>query len=194
MPTISSYWQYIDHNCPPLLDPRVNITKQMAWIMPSRATNTIGVEPDNYNLAIFNDRPCDMKFIKDQCWYKIDQTFRRNKIRGWIGVYIADTPEEQFLFNREVLVLQPRAVWRYPNARARREKRPLLERENQYKPKSATNFTTEERLYQLGYFEKLQNKYFYGDERFIKVLGTPRGCVLNPIYQSNESEADYCDN
>jgi len=39
--------------------------------------------------------------------------------------------------------------------------------------------TTEERLYQQGYYEKFKNKYF-DDEKFLQVVGKPRGFVLNP--------------
>jgi hypothetical protein len=83
------------------------------------------------------------------------------------------------LFNREILKIQPQAVWRYDRAKLIRSKRTELQREK-FHPKSKVGFlTTEERLYQQGYYEKLKNKYF-DDERFLKVVGQPRGLVLNP--------------
>lgn len=192
MSQIISYWQYIDQNCPQLFDPRVNISQHMAWILPSGVSNYRGAEPDNYNFAVFDQQPRELKFIKEQCWYKVNQTHRRIRITGWMSVYVADCTEAATLFNREILKIQPQAVWRFPRAKPMRIKRTLIDRENIFRPKSDTNFTTEERLWQMGYYENLQNKYFNGDERFIKVVGTPRGCVLN--YQQevdNEKVEDF---
>lgn len=194
MPRTPSHWQYIDKNCPTLLDPRLKIVQQTNWQSTNKETSLFGIEPNNYNFAIYDNRPHDIKFIKDQCWYKIDQIFRRDKIKGWISVYVIQDRDLTIRFNQEIIKIQPRAVWRYDKFKPVKPRRPLLERENAHKPRSDTNFNTEERLWQLGYFEKLQNKYFYDNDRFVEVVGTPRGAVLNPIYQEDDSEADYCDN
>lgn len=187
MPRINStYWQYIDQNCPTIVDPRVQITRQMDWLKPDKETHWTGVEPDNYNYAIFDNQAHDIKFIENQCWYKIDTIFIRKKIQGWISVYIIDNKEDVFLFNREILRLQPRAVWRYDKAHSIRPKKTLLRRERQRGKGCESNLTTEERLYQMGYYEKLVTKY-YDDEALFKVMGSPRGIVQIPIPE----ELDY---
>jgi len=190
--TSSSAWKYINTSQAKLPDPRIEIAKQMAWIVPTNLKNTpwMGVEPDNYNFAVFDDRPHDLKFIMHQCFYKLDRPFLRRRIQGWVSMYVAEERLQTILFNREVLKIQPRAVWRYPTAKLIREKRPLLEREPVYSNRAQDNFTAEERLYQLGYYEKLKNKYFDGDEKFIKVVGTPRACVLNYLPEVDSTEVE----
>lgn len=176
---ISAYWQYIGKDCGLLPDPRISVVRHMGWQLPVNISLYSGAEPDNYNFAVFDHRPHDFKFIQHQCWYKIDHVFKRKKVLGWIGLYIAEERLQSILFNREILKIQPEAVWRYDKARLIRPKRTELQRERfHYKSKDG-NLTTEERLYQLGYYENLQRKYFDGDERFIKVVGQPRGFVLD---------------
>jgi hypothetical protein len=173
-------WQYNNAQLK-LPDPRIEIARHMGWTLPisRNGTTWFGVEPDNYNFAIFDTRPHDLKFMMHQCFYKWDIVYLRQKIKGWVSVYIAEERLQSILFNREMLKIQPQATWRYANAKLIREKKPLLDREPGYSNRAEDNFSTEERLYQMGYYEKLQNKYFNGDEKFIKVLGTPRGSVLD---------------
>ena len=188
-----TYWKFIDPELSLLCDPRIAITRHLEWTNLSRKDSTwSGPEPDNYNFAIFDQRPHDLKFIKDQVWYKIDDMYRRTPITGWMSVYYIPEPEQQTEFRRAIIRLQPQAFWYNAKSQPLRTKRKLLERENHHKSRSDTNFNTEERLWQMGYFENLKLKYFDGDERFIKVLGTPRGVVLNyqPEVDSNEVE-DY---
>jgi hypothetical protein len=186
--SIHNYWQYIDEVCPELIDPRLPVCKHMSWSSPGTTmTNYIGCEPDNYNSAIFDIKPHDMPWVRDQCFYYIDTTFKRKTIKGWMSLYVV-TDSEKYQFNREILKLQPPAVWRYGNAKAIREKRTLIQRGAGYVTRNGTvNLTAEERLYQMGYYEKLKNKYF-DDEIFLKVVGEPRGFVLNP-----EPEVLDCD-
>ena len=176
------HWQYIKNDCTPLPDPRFAVVRHMAWQMPPPTGLTLyaGAEPDNYNLGIFDTRPHDLMFIQHQCWYKIDQMFKRKRVVGWIGLYVAEERLQTILFNKEILKLQPPAVWRFDRAKPIRTKRTELQRERVYINRSNERLTTEERLYQQGYYEKFKNKYF-DDEQFLKVVGTPRGIVLNPI-------------
>ena len=186
-----TYWKFIDQNLTCLCDPRTNLTRQIEWTnFSKKGTLWNGAEPDNYNFAIFDQQPHDLEFVKDQVFYKINETFRRNKITGWMNLYYIPEQEQQVQFRRAILKIQPQAFWYNPRAPLMRPKRTLLERENCYKERSATNFTTEERLWQMGYFENLERKYFDGDEKFINVVGNPRGAVLN--YQPEvDSIVDY---
>jgi len=175
----TQYWQYINDNCPPLPDPRIQVTRHIAWQMPTDLSLYTGVEPDNYNFGIFDSKPYDLKFIQNQCWYKIDQNIKRKRIHGWFSLYVAEERLQSILFNREILKIQPQAVWRYPRAKLIRTKRTELQRERFHVKKETGFLTTEERLYQQGYYEKFRTKYF-DDEQFLKVVGRPRGCVQNP--------------
>ena len=100
-------------------------------------------------------------------------------------MYVAEERLQTILFNREIIKIQPQAFWKYPKAKLIREKKPLLVRENSYS--NRVNLTTEERLYQMGYYEKLKNKYF-DDEKLLKVVGEPRGFVLD--YQPEVDDQD----
>jgi hypothetical protein len=175
----SLYWQYIKDDSLELPDPRIIITRHIAWQMPADLSLYSGAEPDNYNFCIFDTKPYDLKFIQHQCWYKVDYTIKRQQITGWFSLYVAEERLQSILFNREILKIQPTAVWRYPRAKLLRPKKTQLQREKFHHNSKGGILTTEERLYQQGYYENFKNKYF-DDERFLKVVGTPRGAVLNP--------------
>jgi len=189
-----TYWKFIDSSLHLLCDPRIPITRHLEWTNLSRkASAWAGPEPDNYNFAIFDQQPHDLKFIKDQVWYKINDAYRRTAITGWMSVYYIPELEQQTEFRRSIIRLQPQAFWYNARAQPLRTKRNLFQRENNYKSRSDTNFSTEERLYQMGYFEDLKLKYFNDDTTYVdSLLGTPRGAVLNyqPEVDSNEVE-DY---
>jgi hypothetical protein len=175
----SDCWQYIDQSLEKLSDPRLPVTKHIEWTLPQGTfTPYTGVEPDNYNLAIYGTKPYDFKFIPNQCFYRVDKIVNRRKYRGWVSLYVAEERLQVILFNKEILRLQPQAVWRYHRSKLIRDKRPLVNREIIYSNRVSDNFSTEERLWQQGYYEKLKHKYF-DDEAFFKVVGTPRGSVLS---------------
>jgi hypothetical protein len=174
----SYYWQYIDQTVEKLTDPRLPITKHIQWTLPTGPSTYSGAEPDNYNLAIYDHWPHDFKFMEHQCFYLVDKIVNRRKFLGWMSLYVAEERLQTILFNREILRIQPQAVWRYPRAKLLREKRTLINREVTHINRQGDNFSTEERLYQMGYYEKLKTKYF-DDEALFKVVGTPRGSVLN---------------
>jgi len=186
-----SSWQYRQDQAK-LPDPRIEIARHIGWITPVNLKGTPwqGIEPDNYNLAIFDDKPYDLKFMQHQCFYRLDRQFLRQRVQGWVSIYVAEERLQTILFNREILKIQPRATWRYAHAKLIRDKRTLLNREPVYSNRTNDNFTTEERLWQLGYYEKLQRKYFNGDERFIKVVGRPRGAVLNYVPEEHSTEVE----
>lgn len=187
MTAIQKYWQY-NNDCPFLFDPRINITHHIGWSNPGvKPSLWQGAEPDNYNFAIFDHSPHDLKFIEEQVWYKVDQVFLKQKIQGWMSVYYIPEQNQIHEFRQTMIKIQPWAIWSNLLTPKIRSKRTLLERENIYKPRSSTNFNTEERLWQMGYYENLKLKY-HDDEKFLKVVGTPRGDVLNHCYQEDNSE------
>jgi hypothetical protein len=186
---LSRNWQYIDTEVSGLVDPRLVVTKHLDWTMSScRDTTWTGCEPDNYNFAIYDKKPHDLRFIQHQCFYYLNKTINTRKYKGWMSLYVAEEKLQAVLFNREILKLQPQAVWRYANAKPIRPRRPLLNRENNYSNRA--NFTTEERLFQQGYYEKFKSKYF-DDDKLVKVVGTPRGAVLNYQPEVDSEVEDY---
>jgi hypothetical protein len=187
-----TYWKIFDLKIKQIIDPRTELTYHVGWTNPgSKPSLWSGPEPDNYNFAIFDHRPHELKFIKDQVWYKLNQIYRRTKLNGWMSLYYTDDPELHAEIKRSIIRIQPRAFWQHPKPIPMRRKRTMMERENVYKPRSSTNFTTEERLWQLGYYENFKVKYFGDSERFAGSVGTPRGAVLNPYYLNDDM--DYTD-
>jgi hypothetical protein len=179
----ANHWQYINPHCPTLVDPRLGISKQMEWSNPnSTITPWTGIEPDNYNYAMFDLRPHELEFIQDQCWYRIDMIIRRKQVKGWFSVYHT---LDNVAFNRAILKIQPQAVWRHPKPTPVRIRKTLMQKEMRANT-GATNLTTEERLWQMGYFNVYKHKYL-DDEAYLKVVGTPRGIALNPVHE----ELDY---
>lgn len=193
---IASHWQMIDPLCVPLPDPRIMVSRQLGWSGAAYSDKThsewTGVEPDNYNLAIFDTRPHDFKFIQNQCWYQVtDLHHYAQKFSGWFSLYVAEERLQTILFNREIVRLQPRAVWRFNQAKLIRQRQPLLSRESVYTNRNEQNYTTEERLYQMGYFEEFANKYFAGRENdFSARIGQPRYAVLNPQQEAVDRYED----
>lgn len=186
-----TYWKILNPKIVALCDPRVKVARHLEWRDTNvKASTWAGVEPDNYNFAIFDQRPHDLAFVENQVFYKIDETYSCHRIRGWMSLYYITDANLHQEFYKSVNEIQPGAYWYYPRSRSLRTKQSIYDRENNYKRKSDVNFTTEERLWQLGYFEKLQRKYFDGDERFIKVLGTPRSAVQNYLPEVSDYEVE----
>jgi len=180
-------WQFIDSSIDRLPDPRVSIAVLSGWApLKSDSRQSTGVEPDNFNFAVFDQHPHDLKFIENSVFYKSQHSI----IPGWFSLYVAEEKSQVVLFNREMLKIQPRAVWRYSRAKPVRPIIPLLQREKTCNNKHY--ITVEERLWQQGYYTNLQHKYFDGDEKFIRVVGKPRGFVLD--LQPEVEDTDYCDN
>ena len=149
----ASNWQYIDPHCPTLIDPRLAISKQMAWANPNNpVTPYNGIEPDNYNYAIFDLRPHDLDFVELQCWHKIDTTIRRKPVKGWFSVFYTDNKQA---FNEAIIKIQPQAYWHHTKPHPIRNRKTLLQREVRL---NGPSLTTEERLWQMGYFNFSKNK------------------------------------
>ena len=182
-------WQFIDSTVNRLPDPRVSIAVLSAWT-PLKTDNrqNNGVEPDNYNFAVYDDKPHDLKFIENSVFYKSNH----QGLTGWFSLYVAEERSQATLFNQAMIKLQPKAVWRYSRAKPIRPVKTILPRERDQRIRTP-GLTAEERLWQQGYFTNLQHKYFDGDEKFIKVVGEPRGFVLD-LQPEVDDHSDYCDN
>lgn len=107
-------WQFIDSSIDRLPDPRVSIAVLLGWApLKTDSRQSVGVEPDNYNFAVFDDKPHDLKFIQNSAFYKS----QHKDIQGWFSVYVIEASSQASEFNQAVLKLQPQAVWRYSRAK-----------------------------------------------------------------------------
>jgi len=179
-------WNYTKNFKPQrdLIDPRIVIARHIGWYRgTAQDTENSVPEPDNYNRAIFANKPWDCNFIEDQVFYY-------DKLRlNWFSVYYV--PEEQIEeFNAWIEIIEPNAFWQHFNASKIRPQRSLLWcREN----KSRRTLTDNERLHTMGYYEELKVKYFNDDTAYVdSLLGESRDSLKNFVPQE-QSDADYCD-
>lgn len=177
-------WNYTKYFKPDkdLIDPRLAIARHIAWHRGTTPDTDRSVpEPDNFNRAIFANKPYDCDFIEDQVFY-----FDKSR-NNWFSVYYV--PDEQVdEFNLWIDKLEPNAFWQHLNAPKIRLQRSLLwTRDN----KSQKTLTDNERLHTLGYYEDLKVKYFSDDATYVdSLLGESRDLLKNfvPEEQSDEVE------
>ena len=153
-----------------LIDPRLAITRQTGWsriykdLLPIVWTGQ--VEPDNYNLAIYHDRPHDIPEIKEQVFYL--DTIRQ----GWLSVYYVNEQSVIDHFQQYAAEHRPWAIW-HNNSPQVRPRRNLVMRE--MTRRDNIDLTGEEMLYHQGHYEKMKSKYQYcGSEQFAQAVGIPR--------------------
>ncbi len=139
-----------------IADPRIAIGQHIAWVKPYSADTEYSVpEPDNFNYAILANRPWECPFLKNQVLYKC------NKHRAWWSVYYV--PEEQTNdFILWIKDLEYRFLWNNVRSHKIRQRRPYL-----WTKKSQPELTDNERLFQMGYYAKLRDKYFSNDDTML---------------------------
>jgi len=144
-----------------ITDPRIAIAKHIGWTRSLTGMTDFSLpEPDNYNYAVFNALPWECPVIEDQIFYK------DKKLNGWWSVYyVPDEQLQEFLAWADPLPFQ--RCWATPGRPARlRHRRTLL-----WTRTCAVEQTIEERLYTMGYYDKLQSTY---NIDITATLGTPR--------------------
>jgi hypothetical protein len=141
-------------------DPRLAIAKHLGWTKTLTGITDYRLpEPDNYNYAVFNRNPWECSFIADQVFYY------DKKMRGWWTVYyVPEEQKQEFLTWAEPLPFE--ICWAVQRQTKLRTPRPWL-----WTRTCAVEQTTEERLYTMGYFDKLQSTY---NIDISTTLGTPR--------------------
>lgn len=166
-------------NLPNQLDPRIAIAEHIGWVRPQTYETDFHIpEPDNFNYALLATKLLVNPDIKDQVFYKT--------ARGWWNVYLVSTDEEpNFLaWTDSVDVI---SQWRNPRSPRQRQKRGLLN-----VGKERTELSINERLYTLGYYEKLSAKILTEDDEIItKRLGKLRDNLDN--YTSMHHDFDSQD-
>lgn len=143
-----------------LNDPRIAIAKQIGWSRSlTNFTDFSSPEPDNYNYAVLNPLPWECPFINDQVFYR-----DRQSNHWWTVYYVPEEQEQEFLAWADPLPFEQR--WTPLKSAKIRNQRPLLWTRN-----CAVEQTIEERLYTMGYYDKLQSTY---NIDISNVLGSPR--------------------
>jgi hypothetical protein len=152
---------------PAYRDPRTPIAFHIGWIKTYAKDIIFSLpEPDNYNRAVCCLRPVECKFINDQVFYR-DLTTNL----WWTVLYVPEDQINQF----DAWVLQQNYLlsWSVQRATRIREQQGLL-----YARKNS-DITVNERLFQMGYYAKLRDKYFaLNDKMLLERLGPARAEVI----------------
>jgi hypothetical protein len=141
-------------------DPRLAISRHIGWIKPTTSETEYSTpEPDHFNYAVFNALPWECPILKDQIFYK------DKKLAGWWSVYyVPELQKQEFLAWADPLPFD--ICWAAMKQTKMRRRRPMLH----YKSNSVEQ-TTHERLYTMGYYDELENKF---DIDIGNTLGQPR--------------------
>lgn len=174
-------YQTIDHHAqnrghPERLDPRTALARHIGW---HALTNTASYsdftypEPINYNYAVRAQRLIHCDFVRNSVFYR-DLT--ENK---WWSLYVVEKSAIRQFF--DWVKLQPIDIFWFNRTppQPRRVKRIL------YNTKPA-DINGNERLFQMGYYSKLQSKYFSEDDKkLLELLGPVRDRVLEGLGESS---------
>lgn len=165
-----------------LHDPRRKITHHMQWQNLKIANHAEhsrwnGIEPDNYNFGIWYERPVFIDGISDQVWFKDSEA-------GWMSMYVINeyTRPHYDVYLRE----QPWwAHWRAKNPHPIRPRMTRIDYDHQiYWAKNAGR-TEDERLFDLGFYDKLQDKGVTADWIRQRV-GEPQPYNIDEDYDDEE--------
>lgn len=143
-----------------LIDPRIAISRHIGWTRPlSNITDYSLPEPDNYNFAVLNPRPCECPLIKDQVFY-LDKKSKN----WWTVYYVPEDQREEFLTWARPLTFE--VCWTPQRCSSIRHPRTLL-----WTRGTTAEQTTNERLYTMGYYDLLQSSL---NIDISNILGQPR--------------------
>jgi hypothetical protein len=154
------------------VDPRMPIAKHIGWTAPFNKNSDSEwrvPEPNNYNQAVLADKPLDCPVVANAVYYKTPD--------GWWSVYyVIEDDIETF---REWIKTQSIQVYWFNNKPpALRNERKLLHH------KKNGDITDNERLFGMGYYSTLANKYFSdNDTMLLERLGSARAEALEVLYE-----------
>jgi len=180
-------WKYFRPADQYLPDPRAVISKHIDWTLTfvERPTSCPGIEPHDYTLGICHDKPVDIDYIKDQCF------FFDKKTQMWISMYYFTDNNTALKFNRELIKIQPLALWTNPKrSRIPRKKKTLIELDG-FKSRKVKTAVASERLAQMGYYSILKDKYFHGNEEYVDARVGIARAVSDEL--EDEIEEDFYD-
>ena len=153
---------------PPYKDPRIPIARHMDWSKTHTKESYLSQpEPDNYNRSLCAKKPIECKFIKDQVFYK---DYKEDL--WWTVYYVPETQEAAF----DVWVRKQNFLlyWHISKATKVRPRVPLLA------ARKNSDITDNERLFTMGYYAKLNSKYFseLSEDWLLAKLGPVRTEIL----------------
>jgi len=176
------YWTYNPEytNTKELYDPRMAVARYLGWKkLHTTETEYRTPEPDNYNRAVYTTQAVECKLIEDQVIFydKVGQ--------GWITLMYV--PEDKITsVDQWIIDCKPQAYWNHFKAPKIKPRRGMLWVRGNI---NEHNQTDNERLYTMGYFDKLKVKYFSDDTTYVdSLLGEARALLKNP-----EPEVLDCD-
>lgn len=155
---------------PNRVDVRAPIARHIGWIKNSNANiprDWTCPEPDNYNYAIRTTKPIYCEFINDAVFYRDLETNR------WWNVFFVpkDKIEKFDIWARQQDI---DFLWYHTKPPKVKPVKKLLGN------RKGAELSTEERLFQMGYYAKFKNKYLTdaSDKMLLDRLGPVRDCVL----------------
>jgi hypothetical protein len=141
-------------------DPRIAIAKQLAWTRPLTSETDYSLpEPDHYNYAGLSSKIWDCPVIESQVFY-----WDRRLAAWWSVYYVPEDKVNDFLTWGDDIPFD--FCWTPFRVSRMRHRRTLLKTRA-----SAVEQTPEERLFTMGYYDKLQNTY---NIDISSTLGEPR--------------------
>ena len=150
-------------------DPRFPIARYMSWTRPNGTQTEYSIpEPDNFNRAVMALRRLTCPFIEDHIFYY--DTLRSS---WWTVYYVPPSRLQEF----DLWVDQQEYIirWYHSKPAAVRTRKSLL-----YNRVNSYEITDNERLYTMGYYNKLAEKYFKEDDRpLLDRLGSVRKELLD---------------
>lgn len=153
-----------------LTDPRPMIATHIGWEKKQGPVTEWSVpEPDNYNRALYADKMLICEHLEHQVTYKC-----KNTSRWWTVYYVPKN--RQTIFEAWVEKQAWLVRWNYEHAPSPRDKKKILTPDN-----IRADITLPERLFAMGYYAKLHDKYFSDgtDDWLLSQMGPIRDCVLN---------------
>lgn len=161
-------------------DPRIAVARHIGWHKPfNNETDYSLPEPDHFNYGGLADRPIECPFIANQVFYKDKKTEL-----WWTLYYVTEEQNAEFIAWADPISFT--LCWTPHRVTRMRQRRGLLE----FKGKLAEyNQTDNERLYTMGYYEKLKVKYFSDDISLMdSLLGQARASLKNYVPEEYNDE------
>lgn len=157
---------------PAYKDPRIPIARHIDWHKTyAKEVEFTKPEPDNYNRAVCADRRLECNFIKDHVFYH-DFSLDRSE-KWWTVYYVPDHKIKQF--DDWIKQQQFDLLWVSARTAKINDRKPLL-----YARKNS-DMTLNERLYTMGYYKKLENKYFSDNNKMLLERLGPARAALNDL-------------
>jgi len=166
-------WRYQGSNVSlNLPDPRFAIARHIDWTRPAWGiglTSYSVPEPDNFNYALYAQRPIECDFINSQVWY-------RDTKNNWYSVYrveVHDKPRWLAWSEKQDWI----GHWHSWGTNKLRRQKTLLEQE--VRKSKHVDFTVNERLFTMNVYDSL--KYKCDNESIVNQrIGQPMRPLLLP--------------